>query len=371
MWRFIRPDSVDVWYKEEVLDTLKNYYGILKGERYARYIVTKYFPVELEDLKEVDTESLWKVHDKASTHFSSFLRNVNEGEIKLSKLKKPKVSYLDLKIELSMRMLKSCNFCERRCGVDRSNGELGYCKVGAESRVASYFLHLGEEAPLVPSGTIFFSGCPFSCVFCQNFDISQRPYSGYSVGPQELAKIAESLASKGARNINYVGGDPIPNLHTILASMKYQKSNIAQLWNSNFYNSIESMKLLLDIIDIWLPDFKYGNDACALRLSKVPNYFEVVSRNHKMVHDHGGEMIVRHLVLPNHIECCTRPVLEWIAKNCKRALVNVMDQYRPMWKVVSSEDYPEIRRRLKVDEIEMAYKIAEENGLLWKAITRL
>jgi putative pyruvate formate lyase activating enzyme len=234
---------------------------------------------------------------------------------------------------------------------------------------------MGEEAPLVPSGTIFFAGCNFGpCVFCQNWDISNNPDNGEVVTPEKLARIVNSLKREGARNVNWVGGEPTPNAYHIIASMKYTTVNIAQLWNSNMYCSKELMKLLLDIIDFWLPDFKYGSDECAKRLSKVPNYWSIVSRNHKMAYDETvaqgtSGMIIRHLVLPNHIECCTRPILEWIAENCPKALVNIMEQYRPLFQVPGNPKYSDIDRRPSGKEMEKAYKIADKLNILWKPVS--
>jgi len=129
------------------------------------------------------------------------------------------------------------------------------------------------------------------------------------------------------------------------------------------------MKLLLEVIDIWLPDLKYGNNNCASRLSGIKGYWEIASRNIKMAHDH-GDIIIRHLVLPNHLECCTRPILEWISKNCPRSLVNVMEQYRPMYLVPRYPDkYKDIARPLKADEIKEAYKIAEELGIVFEPVS--
>jgi Uncharacterized Fe-S protein PflX, homolog of pyruvate formate lyase activating proteins len=200
------------------------------------------------------------------------------------------------------------------------------------SRVASYFIHIGEEAPLVPSGTIFFTGCNLRCVYCQNWDISQRPENGIEVDEADLASMQIELRASEARNINWVGGEPTPNLHVIIPSLRILAEkgiNVPQLWNSNLYLTPEGMRLIIHLMDIWLPDFKYGNDQCALRYSVAPRYVEVVSRNLKMICDRDEDIIIRHLVLPGHVECCTRPVLRWIAHNCPRAIVNVMDQYHP------------------------------------------
>ncbi|MHA1768326.1 MAG: radical SAM protein, partial [Candidatus Thorarchaeota archaeon] len=251
-------------------------------------------------------------------------------------------------------------------GADRTRDEKGWCGLGAESRVSSAFLHTGEEAPLVPSGTIFFSSCCFGCVFCQNSDISTNPSSGHVVTPEALAGLAEALFRDGALNINYVGGDPIPNTHTILASMLYQTSNVTQLWNSNLYCSEEAMALLADVIDVWLPDFKYGNNECGLRLSGVPDYFDIVSRNHSIAYEN-GEVIVRHLVMPAHVECCTIPILEWISKNMPDCIVNIMGQYRPEHKVLRERDkYPDISRRVSREEMDLAFRRADELGICWR-----
>jgi putative pyruvate formate lyase activating enzyme len=278
-------------------------------------------------------------------------------------------TFLALKAELANRMLTSCHFCERKCGADRTRDSKGWCKLDSDSRVSSAFLHTGEEAPLVPSGTIFFASCCFGCVFCQNEDISTNPRSGHIVSPVQLAELAESLYREGAVNINYVGGDPIPNTHIILGSMLYQVSNVTQLWNSNLYCSTDTMSLISDVIDVWLPDFKYGNDDCAEQLSGVKNYFDVVSRNHRLAYE-AGEVIVRHLVLPTHVECCTFPILDWISKNIPNCMVNIMGQYRPEHLVLRNPTkYKALARPVTNSEIQTALKRATELGICWKPVS--
>ncbi|MGQ9719860.1 MAG: radical SAM protein [Candidatus Jordarchaeum sp.] len=223
-------------------------------------------------------------------------------------------------------------------------------------------------------GAIFFSSCTFKCVFCQNYDISTNPKNGVKTSEENLAAICRDLRREGARNINYVGGDPTPNTYTILKAIRETKENVPQLWNSNMYCSKECMKLLLDVMDFWLPDFKYGNDECAEQLSKAPKYWEIVSRNHKMAYDETVEpgtsgMIIRHLVLPGHIECCTEPVLEWIAKNCSKTLVNIMEQYRPQHEVPRNIEYSDIDRRVSREEMEKAYRIADKLGIIWRPVS--
>lgn len=218
----------------------------------------------------------------------------------------------------------------------------------------------------------FFAGDGILIHNCQNWDISQEDiYNGIIVGPLKLALMQKTLRQRGARNINHVGGDPTPNLHTIVESLKYLDINVPQLWNSNMYLSVESMKILVDLMDIWLPDFKYGNNKCAVKYSGVSKYFEVVTRNLKLAIKH-GDMIIRHLVLPNHIECCTKPILKWISANLpkNKVLVNIMGQYRPEYQVLRSpEKWPNISRSPSRNEMKEAYSYAKKLGLRFEPVS--
>ncbi|MCY0868904.1 MAG: radical SAM protein [Desulfurococcus sp.] len=366
-----RPDALTVWGDPVVVERLSWYYSVMKNEKPAKFMIAKKTPVEVNPFDGVPLEELWVIHDEASRRFTSLLRDVRERGLSLKELETPKYSYLDVKTAIAYKLMENCVLCERRCRARRLEGKPGVCLMDKDCIVHSYFHHMGEEAPLVPSGTIFYGGCNFKCVYCQNWDISQvNARRGEKVTPVELASIQKWLRLKGARNINHVGGEPTPHLPFILDSLRYLDVNVPQLWNSNMYLSWESMKLLLDVIDIWLPDLKYGSNECAWRLSKVKNYWEIVTRNIKAAHDSGGDMIIRHLVLPGHIECCTRRVLEWIAANTPRALVNVMDQYRPEHIVARKPElYPEIARRPSASEIREAYQIAEKLGIAYQQVS--
>ena len=364
MWRLVRPDAIRVWKDPETLRRLSRYRKIIDQERMAKYLVAK--ALSCDAPLDVSLEDLWSIHKTLSKEFSSRLEVLDTSHSPLEGGGPEDRSFLHLKAEIAQRILADCHFCERRCGADRTKDEHGWCKLGSESRVSSAFLHTGEEAPLVPSGTIFFSSCCFGCVFCQNDDISTNPNSGQVVNPEGVATIAEALFRDGALNINYVGGDPIPNTHTILSSLLYQTSNVTQLWNSNLYCSSETMALLADVMDVWLPDFKYGNNDCGLRLSGVKNYFDIVSRNHLLAYE-SGEVIVRHLVMPNHVECCTFPILEWISKNMSDCIVNIMGQYRPEHRVRKErERFSDIARRVSREEMELALQRADELDICWR-----
>ncbi|HML04632.1 MAG TPA: radical SAM protein, partial [Methanobacterium sp.] len=256
------------------------------------------------------------------------------------------------------RIFENCNYCERMCHVNR-NKTAGFCGV-KEPRIASEFIHMGEEAPLVPSHTIFFTGCNFKCIYCQNFDISQFPESGIEISEKIMAKIIARRRIEGSRNVNFVGGDPTPNLLYILKTMRLVTENVPVIWNSNFYMSEDTMKLLDGFVDLYLSDFKYGPSDCAKKLSGVENYWNIVTRNHLMAKK-SGDMIIRHLVLPNHVECCSKPILKWISENLgNKTVVNIMGQYRPVYKANES---PEIMRYPSRDELEETVNYAKSLGL--------
>jgi putative pyruvate formate lyase activating enzyme len=358
MWRILRPDAVTVLYDDRARKSLPRYFQVMEDRLPARFHVCKRVEVKV-DLSASD-EVLWNAHDRGLKEFRSLLAKIDEKKVKLRDLKRPEVSLLDLKVELAGRILKSCHLCERRCGVDRTSGERGFCGVGERSRMASEFMHHGEESVLVPSYTIFFAGCTFKCQFCQNWDISQYPDSGVEVSPQTLAKLVEGARREGARNVNWVGGNPDPNLHTILAALNICETNVPSVWNSNMYYSFEAAKLLFGTQDIYLTDFKWYDNSCALRYSKVPKYLEVVSRNHRLAFA-DAELIIRHLVMPGHISCCTEPILRWIARNLGPMVrTNIMDQYRPVY---LANRYPEINRRITPQEYGRALEAAERAGL--------
>ncbi len=367
----LRPDAFSVWEYSEVREYLSWYHSVMVNEKPAKYLIVKRIESPINPYSDdVDLEELWRIHERLSREFKNVWRKIRDGSLELSELPIPENSLLDLKIVLARELMRECVLCERRCRVRRLEGRHGVCLVSNKCIVHSYFHHLGEEAPLVPSGTIFYGGCNFKCIYCQNWDISQvRVWDGSVVSTRELARIQEYLRKTGARNINHVGGDPTPHLPFILESLRYLDINTPQLWNSNMYLTLEAMSLLVDVIDIWLPDFKYGSNECAWRLSRVKNYWEVVTRNLRIAYEN-GDMIIRHLVLPNHLECCTRPVLKWIAEHTPRVLVNVMEQYRPEHLVARyPEKYMEIARRLRRDEILEAYRFADELGLIYKPVS--
>jgi putative pyruvate formate lyase activating enzyme len=362
----------DVWHDEAVRERLSWYYAVLRGLKPAKFLVCKQIACT-QDPQLLTEPQLWDEHERLHAEFRSVLTEFRKTELQSRVIEKPKFSFLDLKVELLNRILRKCIFCEWRCKVDRVEGKRkGACHLNSTVRVATFFLHQGEEPPLVDrhgSGTIFFASCTFRCVFCQNWDISQHPDAGVPASAESLSLIMKSLRNEGAANINLVGGEPTPNLPAIMKALSLTTINVPILWNSNMYLTPEAMRILEDVVDIWLPDFKWGNDRCAIKYSRIIRYFDVVSRNHSIAYGN-GDMIIRHLIMPGHLECCTKPILDWVAANCPRAPVNIMGQYRPEHLVLREpEKYHEIARYPSPQEVGDAQEYADHLGILWEAVS--
>lgn len=271
---------------------------------------------------------------------------------------KRKEALLKRRVASAFKILENCELCERKCHIDRTKAKLGVCHVGDEMLVSSTLVHLGEEQFLVPSFTVFFWSCTFQCQFCQNWRLSQRFEQPMRMTERELAGIIDRHAY--CRNVNFVGGDPTPQLPFILKTLSLMECELPVVWNSNFYLSEKAMRLLKGLVDVYLPDFKYGNDECAERLSKVKDYMRITTRNHLLAFK-DAELVIRHLVMPNHVECCSKPILEWVAEHLgDRVIVNIMDQYRPAWK---ASQYEDINRSITREEFNDVVSHAEDLGL--------
>jgi putative pyruvate formate lyase activating enzyme len=358
MWKFLRSDASAVLNDEKVRASLGRYFAVMQNEKPAKFMIAKRVPAGFSE--DNSLEEIWQKHTALTQEFCKIEKEIDGKQKDLQGMPTPEKSYLDLKIEIGNRVLAECHFCTRRCGVNRLNGELGFCKCGTEMIVSSIFEHMGEEPELVPSGTIFTMGCTMCCKHCQNWTISQWMENGETYKPKELAKEVERLRANGCRNANLVGGEPTPWLPQWLEAFKHVNVNIPVVWNSNTYYSPETAKLLAGFVDVYVLDFKYGPSECASKIFDAPNYWKVCTHNHLEAKKY-GELIIRVLVLPNHLECCTKPILNWIGENLgTETRVNVMFQYRPEWRAY---EIPELRRRLTEDEMKRAIQLARESNL--------
>lgn len=275
---------------------------------------------------------------------------------------------------LARAMLSDCNVCARYCRVNRLRGEQGACRTGKDALVSSYGPHFGEEAPLVGSGgsgTIFFTNCNLKCIYCQNYDISHEG-QGKVAADETLAAVMLSLQAQGCHNINFVSpSHQAPAILGALAVAAEKGLRLPLVYNTGGYDSAETLALLDGIVDIYMPDCKYADDAAALRLSGVRDYWQVNRAALREMHRQVGDLktdargiayrglLVRHLVLPNDLSG-TRQVMEFLAALSKDTYVNVMAQYRPCY---AASGVPEINRRITPQEYERAVQAALNAGL--------
>lgn len=272
-------------------------------------------------------------------------------------------------------MAGPCRVCPRHCRVNRTiDDRRGYCRVGSWPVVAAYHPHFGEEPPLVGShgsGTIFFASCNVGCVYCQNWEISQLR-QGREVPPRELAAMMLRLQALGCHNINLVS--PTIYVPQILRAMPYAIDGGLRLplvYNTGGYDEVKALELLEGVVDIYMPDIKYADDAIAARYSLVRNYYRETKAAVKEMHRQVGDLVVvdgvavrgliiRHLVLPDGL-AGTAEVMRFIAQELSpHSYVNVMAQYRPEHR---AHRYPQLSRRITAREYQEALRLAREQGL--------
>jgi len=282
---------------------------------------------------------------------------------------------LEDRVARALEMLRECRLCPHRCRANRLDGKTGLCRIGSSAIVSSYGPHFGEEKPLVGthgSGTIFFSYCNLRCIFCQNYTISQQG-EGEPVDAKALAGMMISLEKRGCHNINLV--TPTHVVPQILAALVIAAENglsIPLVYNCGGYESVETLKLLDGVIDIYMPDMKYSDESHGRAFSGAKNYPEVNCKAVKEMHRQVGDLqldgrgiatkglLVRHLVMPNNI-AGTKGVVEFLATEIsKDTYLNVMDQYRPAHR---AHEIPRIARPLHKEEFLDAVNIALECGL--------
>jgi putative pyruvate formate lyase activating enzyme len=270
--------------------------------------------------------------------------------------------------------MKECTLCPHSCHVDRTAGKSGFCRSGMLPVVSSFNAHFGEEPPLVGthgSGTIFFTNCNMACIFCQNYDISHLG-NGEVVTYEELAFMMVSLQNHGCHNINFV--TPTHMVYAIvraLLSAVPAGLRVPLVYNSGGYDSVETVKLLEGVFDIYMPDFKYWDPDIAQRLSGIRSYPEQARNALREMHRQVGDLkidntgvayrglIVRHLVLPEDL-AGTKRVIDFLSVLSRDTFVNVMDQYRPVYR---AREHPCLGRRVTLQEIDEVLEYAEKSGL--------
>jgi len=341
---------------------LSTYFKILNGELISAFRISAGIPVGLDrgGTQILSLNELLAIDKNLSSGFYE----THNPEIP-EYFPRNEISLLELKSIIARRMLAECAICENRCGVNRFDGQRGKCRVGADSYYASEFIHVGEEHELVPSHTVFFTGCTFGCIFCQNWDIAHGKLAELDGGTRVDDDLVKRIMKreKASRNLNLVGGNPDQHLAAILEMLvKLENRGYSKpiVWNSNLYMTPEALQLLTGVADVHLADFKYGTNECGSELSKVNRYYDVITRNLLAVRP-VSDILIRHLVLPGHVDCCTSKIVEWTRDNLPDARFNLMFQYHPDY---MAESHPVLSRYLSYEERAEATRLAYSAGLI-------
>ncbi|MEF8855482.1 MAG: radical SAM protein [Haloarculaceae archaeon] len=282
------------------------------------------------------------------------------------------------RVETLRNRYADCDLCPYDCGVDRTAGETGACRVDDTAHVSSYFDHHGEEDVLrgsAGSGTIFLAHCNMGCVFCQNFETSHEARGEPAVAA-EIAEMALALQNRGCHNVNFVS--PTHHSPTVVEAIGIARDrglSVPVVWNCGGYEAPEILALLDGVVDVYMPDVKWSDDAAAATYSKAPGYWETARASLREMHrqvgdlrvdDSGlatGGLLVRHLVMPEHVDNA-KGVLTFLAEEISRdTFVNVMAQYRPHHEARTEERYAEIDRGITAEEYREVLAHAREVGL--------
>lgn len=283
---------------------------------------------------------------------------------------------LQLRASRAVSLLAECTLCPRQCRVNRLEKQLGFCRTGRQAAVASAHLHFGEEAPLVGrqgSGTIFFAGCNLGCVFCQNFDISHDTGSGRKVRAEELAEIMLDLQGQGAQNINLVTpSHVVPQILEALAVAGPRGLHLPLVYNSSGYDRVQTLHLLEDIVDVYMPDSKFYDFGPAKTYCQAEDYpqraREAILEMHRQVGDLEMDqegravrgLLVRHLLMPDDL-AGSNNWFRFLAREVSPdTYINIMDQYRPCGQ---AEDFPELCAPLSRQARDSAIAQARAQGL--------
>lgn len=263
------------------------------------------------------------------------------------------------RLALAREALAECHLCAHRCGVNRLAGQRGLCHAGPTARIFSAQVEVSDELELIPCYSIALSGCDLRCDFCITGAESWNPRAGELLSPEAVAMRAETALTHGARSVMILGGEPTIHLPTALEIVAALPDDAKLIWKTNAHGTAPSRELLDGLFDVWLADFKFGNDGCAQRLSKTPGYVASVRENLLWAASH-SELIVRHLLMPGHVECCWAPVAAWLAERLPGVKVNLRAGFWPAWHAAR---HSELRGPVPAAEAARAWAIARDTGL--------
>ena len=261
--------------------------------------------------------------------------------------------------EMARASLANCHLCAHHCGVNRLAGAAGKCRAGADARVFSAQVEVSDELSLAPTFAVAFGGCDLRCGFCITGRESWNAKSGEAIDFAGLAESATQALAAGARSIMLLGGEPTIFLPDALMLVARLPESATLVWKTNAHGSRSARSWLEGIFDVWVADFKFGNDACATRLAGVENYLAVVHENLAWA-AREQRVILRHLLMPGHVECCWRPIAEWVARTMPHVEVSLRDGFWPAWQ---SRRFAELTGPCGAAEVSRARAIAADCSL--------
>ena len=255
---------------------------------------------------------------------------------------------------------RRCRLCPRLCQVDRTQTQGAPCGAGEKAHFYLTYLHYGVEKALSPTQNVFLHGCNLTCLFCDTAAERQRS-SSLELTPQILDQLMTLAEQGGATAVNFVGGEPLVNLPALLLLLEAAPKRIPVLCNTNLYCMEDTLEKAMEAFPLWVVDFKVGNDACAKTVVGASDYWDVLTARLKVLWEEKKDnLMVRHLVLPGHLDCCTHPILEWMSKHCPGIRLSLRTDYLVM---PSARKDPRLNRFLTEDEINRAKDMAGEMGL--------
>jgi putative pyruvate formate lyase activating enzyme len=252
-----------------------------------------------------------------------------------------------------------CTLCEHRCAVDRMAGTRGPCKAGPTPHVFRHRVEYSEEAELIPAHLFYLSGCDLRCAFCIAELDAFDPRRGRSLTREFFHEAVAWGREQGARTLEWVGGEPAIHLPAILEVMADCPDLPPVVWKSDFHGTPEAFALLDGVVDVYVADFKFGNDDCARRIAGIEGYTGIVTRNLGLA-ARQGNLIVRHLLLPGHFDCCYRPLVGWVRKHLPGVKFSLRDGYLPRWQ---ARRHAELAGPLSRRAGEEAREYADQAGL--------
>jgi putative pyruvate formate lyase activating enzyme len=256
--------------------------------------------------------------------------------------------------EIARAMLADCRLCAHDCRVNRLAGQHGLCHAGAQARFFSEQVEVSNELDIIPTFAVALSGCDLRCAFCITGESSWNPLAGEPFDASAMAAKACEALQNGARTVMLFGGEPTIHLPAALDFVAAMPQEARLVWKTNAHGSAQARELLEGMFDIWVADFKFGNNTCTQRLARISDYVRVVRENLIWADQH-TDLIVRHLLMPGHVECCWLPVAEWLGKSLPGMKVNLGAGFWPAWHVSA---HRELGRTVSEAEMSRAREIA-------------